>query len=139
LGQDGRKRLVVQAVRDVDFELHSGDRLGLIGANGAGKSTLLRTLAGIYEHSGGRITIEGALSARLDATQGMNPDLTGRENIRLRGLFSRLNPTQIEQLELDVAQFAELDDFINLPVRIYSSGMVVWLGFALATAIRPQI
>ncbi len=139
LGQDGRKRLVVQAVRDVDFELHSGDRLGLIGANGAGKSTLLRTLAGIYEPSGGRITIEGALSALLDASQGMNPDLTGRENIRLRGLYSGLRPQQIEQLEQDVAQFAELDDFINLPVRIYSSGMVVRLGFALATAIRPQI
>ena len=139
LGQDGRNRLVVQAVRDVDFELHSGDRLGLIGANGAGKSTLLRTLAGIYEPSGGSIIIEGALSALLDASQGMNPDLTGRENIRLRGLFSGLNPAQIEQLETDVAQFAELDDFINLPVRIYSSGMVVRLGFALATAIRPQI
>ncbi|MBW4036129.1 MAG: ABC transporter ATP-binding protein [Proteobacteria bacterium] len=139
LGEDARKRVVVQAVRGVDFELRSGDRLGLIGSNGAGKTTLLRTLAGIYEPSGGRITIDGALSALLDPGQGMNPDLTGRENIRLRGLFSGLHAADIDRLQEDVAAFAELAQFIDLPVRIYSSGMMVRLGFALATAIRPQI
>jgi lipopolysaccharide transport system ATP-binding protein len=139
LGADARNRIVVQAVRNVDFELNSGDRLGLVGSNGAGKTTLLRTLAGIYEPSGGRITIDGALSALLDAGQGMNPDLTGRENIRLRGLFSGLKAPEIARLQDDVAAFAELSHFIDLPVRIYSSGMLVRLGFALATAIRPQI
>jgi lipopolysaccharide transport system ATP-binding protein len=139
LGEDRRHRMVVQAVRDVNFELANGDRLGLIGANGAGKTTLLRALAGIYEPSGGRIVIEGAIFPLLDASQGMNPDLTGRENIRLRGLFNGLDERAIASLQDDVAEFAELAQFIDLPVRIYSSGMMVRLGFALATAIRPQI
>jgi lipopolysaccharide transport system ATP-binding protein len=139
LGQDGRRRLVVQAVRDVSFDLRSGDRLGLIGSNGAGKTTLLRSLAGIYEPGAGQVVIEGAMSALLDPGQGMNPELTGRENIRLRGLFNGLSNPDIIRLEEDVSRFAELEQFLDLPVRIYSSGMMVRLGFALATAIRPQI
>lgn len=139
LGEDGRKRLVVQAVRNVSFDLRSGDRLGLVGSNGAGKTTLLRALAGIYEPGGGSLLIEGAMAALLDPGQGMNPELTGRENIRLRGLFNGLSKAEIRQLEEDVSRFAELDQFLDLPVRIYSSGMMVRLGFALATAIRPQI
>lgn len=139
LGEDTRHRMVVQAVRDVNFELRNGDRLGLIGANGAGKTTLLRALAGIYEPSGGRIVVDGAVFPLLDASQGMNPDLTGRENIRLRGLFNGLDERTIDALQEDVAEFAELAQFIDLPVRIYSSGMMVRLGFAMATAIRPQI
>ena len=139
MGADTKKRVVVQALRDVSFRLGSGDRLGLIGGNGAGKTTLLRTLAGIYEPVVGRIRVEGSLNALLDPNLGMNPDLTGRENIMLRGLYNGLSQPQIRQLEQDVRDFAELGDFIELPVRIYSSGMVVRLGFALATAIRPQV
>jgi lipopolysaccharide transport system ATP-binding protein len=87
----------------------------------------------------GYININGKVTALLDPGQGMNPELTGRENIRLRGLFDRLNPGQINQLEDDVAAFAGLDQFLDLPVRMYSSGMVVRLGFGLATSIKPQI
>jgi lipopolysaccharide transport system ATP-binding protein len=139
MGADTKKRVVVQALRDVSFRLGSGDRLGLIGGNGAGKTTLLRTLAGIYEPVVGRVHVEGSLNALLDPNLGMNPDLTGRENIMLRGLYNSLSRTQIRRLEQDVRDFAELGEFIELPVRIYSSGMVVRLGFALATAIRPQV
>jgi lipopolysaccharide transport system ATP-binding protein len=96
-------------------------------------------MAGIYEPVAGRIVIEGAVTALLDPSQGMNPDLTGNENIRLRALFNGYSEGQIRELQEDVAGFAGLDQFLALPVRTYSSGMVVRLGFALATAIRPQI
>jgi lipopolysaccharide transport system ATP-binding protein len=139
LGQDRKHRLVVQALRQVSFSLQSGDRLGFVGSNGAGKTTLLRTMAGIYEPVEGHIEINGVITALLDPGQGMNMELTGRENIRLRGLYSGLSTAQTRRLEEDVASFAELDQFLELPVRTYSSGMVVRLGFALATAIRPQI
>jgi lipopolysaccharide transport system ATP-binding protein len=139
LGEDKKHRLVVEALRHVSFSLKSGDRLGFVGSNGAGKTTLLRTMAGIYEPVGGKIEVDGAITALLDPGQGMNMELTGRENIRLRGLYSGLSTAQTLQLEEDVATFAELDQFLELPVRTYSSGMVVRLGFALATAVRPQI
>jgi lipopolysaccharide transport system ATP-binding protein len=139
LGQDKQSRVVVEALRDISFTLRSGDRLGLIGGNGAGKTTLLRTLAGIYEPVMGRVLIRGSLSALLDTSLGMNIDCTGRENIMLRGLYTGLSRTELARLEEDVADFAGLGNFIDLPLRTYSSGMMVRLGFAMATAIRPQI
>lgn len=139
LATDMQHRVVVQALRGISFRLEPGDRLGLIGGNGAGKTTLLRTIAGIYEPVQGRIRVDGQLHALLDPNLGMNSDLTGRENIMLRGLFSGLPREQILRLEDDVQQFAELGEFMDLPLRIYSSGMVVRLGFALATAIHPQV
>ena len=139
LGQDRQHRVVVEALRNISFSLRGGDRLGLIGRNGAGKTTLLRTLAGIYEPVTGHVRVEGSLNALLDPSLGMNLELTGRENIMLRGLYNGMPREALEQLEADVTEFAGLSDFIDLPVRIYSSGMVVRLGFALATAIRPQI
>ncbi|HUB12553.1 MAG TPA: ABC transporter ATP-binding protein [Acetobacteraceae bacterium] len=139
LAQDRKQRVVVEALRNISFNLRGGDRLGLIGSNGAGKTTLLRTLAGIYEPVTGHVRVQGSVNALLDPSLGMNVDLTGRENIMLRGLYNGMPRSAIEQLEEDVTSFAGLNDFIDLPVRIYSSGMVVRLGFALATAIRPQI
>ena len=139
LGKDMQQRVVVQALRDVSFSLNSGDRLGLIGNNGAGKTTLLRTLAGIYEPVMGHVRIKGSLNALLDPNLGMSTELTGRENVLLRGLYNRLPRPDIERLEEDVASFAGLGDFMDLPVRTYSSGMVMRLGFAMATAIRPEI
>jgi lipopolysaccharide transport system ATP-binding protein len=139
LGKDRQDRVVVQALREVSFTLQSGDRLGLIGSNGAGKTTLLRTLAGIYEPVIGRVRVQGSLNALLDPNLGMNPDLSGRENIMLRGMFHGLPRSALKRLEEDVQAFAALGDFLDLPVRIYSSGMVVRLGFGLATAIRPQV
>jgi lipopolysaccharide transport system ATP-binding protein len=139
LGKDQQQRVVVKALSNINVRLESGDRLGLIGANGAGKSTLLRVLAGIYEPVIGRLRVSGSLNALLDPNLGMNMELTGRENILLRGLYNGLPRSALPRLEEDVAAFAELSDFLDLPVRIYSAGMVVRLGFALATAIKPQI
>ena len=139
LGQDKQNRMVVRALNNVSFTLKRGDRLGLVGSNGAGKTTLLRTLAGIYEPVMGRVSVHGSLNALLDTSLGMNVEMNGRENIMLRGLFNGLPKSLLPQLERDIAAFAELGDFLDLPVRTYSAGMVVRLGFALATAIRPQI
>ena len=139
LAQDKQQRVVVQALTNIDLRLNSGDRLGLVGSNGAGKTTLLRVLAGIYEPVLGSLRVRGSLNALLDPNLGMNVELTGRENILLRGLYNGLPRSALPRLEEDVAEFAELSDFLDLPVRIYSAGMVVRLGFALATAIKPQI
>src|ERR1700742_3608992 len=139
LAKDQQQRVVVRALSDINLRLCSGERLGLVGSNGAGKTTLLRVLAGIYEPVLGRLLVKGSLNALLDPNLGMNMDLTGRENILLRGLYNGLPRSALPRLEEDVAEFAELSDFIDLPVRIYSAGMVVRLGFALATAIKPQI
>ena len=135
LAHDQQQRIVVRALSNIDLRLNSGDRLGLIGSNGAGKTTLLRVLAGIYEPVIGRVRVQGS----LDPSLGMNMELTGRENILLRGLYNSLPRSMLPRLEEDVAAFAELGNFMDLPMRIYSAGMVVRLGFALATAIKPQI
>jgi lipopolysaccharide transport system ATP-binding protein len=139
LAEDKQHRVVVRALSNITFKLTSGERLGLIGSNGAGKTTLLRVLAGIFEPVSGSVRVQGTLNALLDPTLGMNVDLTGRENIMLRGLYNGFPRPMLKRLEDDVIEFAELSDFIDLPVRIYSAGMVVRLGFALATAIKPRI
>jgi lipopolysaccharide transport system ATP-binding protein len=138
-GQDVHHRPVVQALRDISFTLRSGDRLGLVGSNGSGKTTLLRALSGIYQPTNGSLSMEGRVTSLLDPGQGMNQELTGRENISLRGYFLGLSKADIARLEADVEDFAEIGQFIDLPVRNYSSGMIVRLAFAMATAIHPEI
>ncbi len=135
----GGGRVVVQALREITLSLSSGDRLGIVGRNGAGKSSLLRVMAGIYEPAFGRVHVGGTLNALLDPSVGMNLDLTGRENIVLRGRYAGLDRGAIRLLEDDVQAFAALDAFLDLPVRVYSTGMVIRLGFGLATAIAPQV
>ncbi|KXV39043.1 ABC transporter ATP-binding protein [Gluconobacter japonicus] len=139
LMQDGRERTVVSVLRDVSFVLKSGERLGLIGRNGAGKTTLLRAMAGIYEPVGGRVRLEGSIGTLLDASLGMNMELTGRENIRLYGLHAGLSKSEISQIDRDVQDFADLGSYMDMPVKTYSSGMTVRLAFGLATAVKPQI
>jgi lipopolysaccharide transport system ATP-binding protein len=139
VGRDHRMRPVVQALQNISFTLRSGDRLGLIGGNGSGKTTLLRVLSGIYQPTNGSLSIEGRITSLLDPGQGMNMDMTGRENIRLRGYFLGLAAPDIARLEADVEDFSDLGEFLDLPVRNYSSGMVVRLAFSMATAIRPEI
>lgn len=138
-GHDKKNRPVVQALRDISFSLRSGDRLGLVGSNGSGKTTLLRALSGIYQPTVGSLSMQGRMTSLLDASHGMNMDLTGRENIRLRGYFLGLPAAEIDRLVADVEDFSELAQFLDLPVRNYSSGMVLRLAFAMATAFPPEI
>lgn len=130
---------VVRALHDISFEIRAGERLGLIGHNGAGKSTLLRAIAGIFESSQGALEISGEVHSLLDAGAGMNPDLTGRKNIWLYAASLGYTRQASIALEQEVESFAELGAFLDMPVRLYSAGMGVRLGFALATAPRPDI
>jgi ABC-type polysaccharide/polyol phosphate transport system ATPase subunit len=136
---DGSKRVTVRALSDVTLEVNHGDQLGIIGHNGAGKSTLLRLLAGIYEPSLGRITIEGGVSPLFNTSPGLDLDDTGYENIVTCGLFLGMSREEIAAKTPDIEQFAELGEYMSLPVRTYSTGMLVRLGFAIATAIDPEI
>lgn len=131
--------VVIQALHDINLSIETGERVGLIGHNGAGKSTLLRTITGIYEPYCGKIITRGSIEALLDASAGMNPALSGRENIYLKGKRLGFSKKQITQLEQDVEEFAELKEFLDLPLKIYSSGMAMRLGFGLATATTPNI
>lgn len=129
----------VQALSKVSLTISAGERVGLVGHNGAGKSTLLRILAGIYETSEGTLEIEGDTHAFIDPKAGMNSDLTGRENIQLFACRMGMSRAATCELEKDVEAFSELGAFFDLPVRLYSSGMSIRLGFALATVPRSRI
>lgn len=139
LKQDEHKKILVQSLRDINFTLNEGDRVGLVGQNGAGKTTLLRTMSGIYEPIAGHIRIKGNISTLLDPTVGMNFNLTGKENIHLKCSINGYSKKQTKDIEDNVADFSELGTYLDLPVRTYSSGMQLRLGFGLATAIAPQI
>lgn len=130
---------VVQALQNVTLELNSGDRVGLIGHNGAGKTTLLRVLARIYEPNEGQVTIDGSIVPLFDISLGMDPESTGYENILLRGLYLGLSRAQIRARLDEIADFTELGDFLNLPIRTYSAGMRMRLAFAVSTAVAPDI
>ena len=127
------------ALRDLSFELNQGESLALIGANGAGKTTALKLLANITKPTSGDIHINGKLSALIELGAGFHPDLTGRENIFLNGTILGLKREEIEQRLDEIIAFSELERFIDTPVKRYSSGMSVRLGFAVAACIEPEI
>lgn len=127
------------ALRDVTFKLVHGESLAVIGPNGAGKSTLLQALAGILMPSEGSIVVHGRISSLLTLGAGFDPDLTGRENVRLAGAFLGMSAAEVdEQLEPIVA-FADIGEFIDAPIRVYSSGMRARLGFSIATSVDPDV
>lgn len=129
----------VTALDDVSFELNSGDSLGLIGHNGAGKSTLLRTMAGIYTPDSGRVIREGRVATVLEIGAGMDPELSGYENILRMGMLMGMSLKEARSKIPEIEEFTELGDFLNLPVRTYSSGMTMRLMFAVATSNQPDI
>ncbi len=139
LARDAFDRVTVRALSDLNFSVEQGDRVGLLGANGAGKTTLLRVLAGIFEPSSGTVQIEGRVSALLDVALGLNPEATGRENILLRGMYMDMHPKEMRQHAEEIIEFTELGEYIDMPTRTYSSGMMVRLAFAISTCIPPEI
>jgi ABC-2 type transport system ATP-binding protein len=139
IGTGETGRIVVKALDGVSFEVFEGDRVGLVGHNGSGKTTLLRTLAGIYEPVGGVIQANGRVFPLFDLQLGMDPDSTGIENIWMRGKMLGLTTKEIKDALDDIADFTELGDYLYMPMRAYSTGMAVRLGFAISTAIVPEI
>jgi ABC-type polysaccharide/polyol phosphate transport system ATPase subunit len=139
IARDAHDRITIDALRDISLSLTSGDRLALIGTNGAGKTTLLRVMAGIYEPVAGALSVHGRISPMFDIGLGIDTDLSGYDNIRMRGLLLGLSAREIEQLLPEIAEFTELGDYLDVPVRTYSSGMTLRLTFAVATCFEPEI
>ena len=127
------------AVKNVSLEIRAGDRVGIVGHNGAGKSTLLKALCRVYESSDGLISVDGRIAPLLEIGAGFHPEFTGRENIYLNGSILGYTKQQIRVIEPEVIAFAELEEFIDTPVKYYSTGMYMRLAFSLATAIHPDI
>lgn len=127
------------AVKNVSFEIKQGERVGIVGHNGAGKSTLLKALCRIYEPSLGDLLIKGRIAPLLEIGAGFHPEFTGRENIYLNGAILGYNKQQLKMLEPEIIAFAELEEFIDTPVKYYSTGMYLRLAFSLATAVQPEI
>lgn len=136
---NGSNSLYLWSLKDVSFELPRGGSLALVGPNGAGKSTILKLLAKITLPTSGHIEVNGKLSALIELGAGFHPDLTGRENIYLNGAILGLKKRQIDQRFDEIVAFSELERFIDTPVKRYSSGMTVRLGFAVASCIEPDI
>ncbi len=139
LRRDERRMSEFWALRHVTFSVEEGEVLGVIGSNGAGKSTLLRVIAGIYRPDEGAITVRGRVSPLLALGAGFRPDLTGRDNVYLNGVLLGLSRREIDARFDEIVDFAELGDFIDQPIRTYSSGMAARLGFAIATSLEPDI
>jgi lipopolysaccharide transport system ATP-binding protein len=131
--------VTVRAIENLSLEIKDGDRIGLVGHNGAGKTTLLRVLAGIYKPTGGTITIDGRVRALLDIYAGTEPESTGIENIYLRGFMMGMKRREITVKVDEIAEFTELGDFLALPMRTYSAGMLARLAFAVSTAVHNDI
>lgn len=128
-----------RAVDNVSFEIARGESVALFGKNGAGKSTVLKMITGVAFPTEGEITVNGRVSALLELTSGFDQEMTGRENIYLKGHILGLKDNEIKELEEIIVEFSELNDYIDQPVRTYSSGMKARLGFAINVNIRPEI
>lgn len=140
-GRIGREAgvTVVQALSAVSLNLRDGDRLGIMGHNGAGKSTLLQVIAGVYPPTRGTAILEGRIASLIDPGLGIEMEATGYENIRIRGLIAGMRLATIKMLTPDIAEFSGLGDYLSMPVRTYSTGMIMRLAFSIATAIEADI
>ena len=136
---DASQRLVVHALDQINLDIEEGDRVALIGPNGAGKTTLLRVLAGTYEPTMGLIEVDGHVAPLFDSALGLNPDATGYENIILRGVYMGMSPKSMAGRMEEIAAFTELGDYLRMPIRSYSSGMLMRLAFGVATCVHPEI
>ncbi len=134
-----RQRSNLWAVRDVTFDVRRGEFFSIIGANGSGKSTLLRLLAGLSKRSSGTITVTGKMTTLLELGSGFHPQVTGRENAIMNGLLVGMSRSEMQRLLPGIVEFAGLQEFIDQPMRTYSSGMYVRLGFAIAAFMEPEL
>lgn len=138
-GEKKPKPIMVRALKDIDCQISFGERVALIGHNGSGKSSLLRVLAGIYPLAAGDVTVTGQVGTLLDIGLGFESEATGRENIYYRGMTMGISRARMKEVEDEIVAFAGLGDFIDMPMRTYSAGMCVRLGFAISTQFTPDI
>jgi lipopolysaccharide transport system ATP-binding protein len=131
--------VIVRGLQDINIKIEAGERVGLIGHNGAGKTTLLRVLSGIYAPTEGEAIINGECVSLINISLGIDPEATGRENIKLRSAMIGYTPKQTRDKVDEIIEFSGLGDFIDMPFRTYSSGMQLRLAFAVSTSVRPQI
>ena len=139
LGKNASNTVMVDALKDINLHLREGDRVGLVGHNGAGKSTLLRLLSGIYEPTRGVTDVRGRVAPVFDLGVGMDPEISGYENIIIRGLFLGQTRRSMKRKIDDIAEFTELGDYLSMPLRTYSTGMRVRLALGVVTSIDPEI
>jgi lipopolysaccharide transport system ATP-binding protein len=139
LGVGKNDRVVVKALENINLQFEHGDRVALIGHNGAGKTTMLRVLAGVYEPTGGHIISSGKIAALSDIMLGIDMESTGHENISIRGRLLGLSQKEVEARRAEIAEFSGLGEYLDIPVRTYSSGMVLRLAFAVSTSVVPDI
>ncbi|AKE40319.1 O-antigen export system ATP-binding protein [Corynebacterium kutscheri] len=139
IGRNQNNTVVVEALRDINLHLREGDRVGLVGHNGAGKSTLLRLLSGIYEPTRGSAHVRGRVAPVFDLGVGMDPEISGYENIIIRGLFLGQTRKQMKQKMDEIAEFSELGEYLSMPLRTYSTGMRIRLALGVVTSIEPEI
>lgn len=134
-----KKAKINRALKDVSFDIYPGESVGLIGDNGAGKSTILKHITGVAFPTEGEVEVHGKVAALLELTAGFSMEMTGRENIYLKGYILGLTDKEIKRIEERIVEFAELGDYIDQPVRTYSSGMKMRLGFAINVNIEPDV
>jgi lipopolysaccharide transport system ATP-binding protein len=139
LAADATGHVIVRALDGISLQFRNGERIGLIGHNGSGKSTLLRIFSGAYAPTGGTAVIDGEVGSLIDISLGVDPEATGRENILIRGALLGMKRSEIDAYAHELIEFTGLGNFIDMPLRTYSSGMQLRLAFAISTVMRPGI
>lgn len=139
IGRNESNTVMVEALKNINLHLQDGDRVGLVGHNGAGKSTLLRLLSGIYEPTRGSAVVRGRVAPVFDLGVGMDPEISGYENIIIRGLFLGQTRKAMNRKMDEIAEFSELGDYLAMPLRTYSTGMRIRLALGVVTSIDPEI
>lgn len=139
LNKDSSGIVIVRALENLNFELKHGDRVALLGHNGAGKTTLLRVLSGVYAPTAGTVVIQGKVGSLIDISLGIDHEASGLENIYLRARLLGMSSSEIKAKTPEIVEYSELGDFIEMPVRTYSTGMHMRLAFTISTTLRPEI
>lgn len=134
-----KKKDYFWALKDIDFRINKGDVVGIIGANGAGKSTLLKVVSGVYKPTTGTVEVNGKISPMIELGAGFDPELTARENIYLNGAILGYSKEFLKQKFDDIVEFSELKDFLDVPIKNFSSGMVAKLAFSISTIVNPEV
>ena len=134
-----KKKDYFWALKDIDFRINKGDVVGIIGANGAGKSTLLKVVSGVYKPTTGTVEVNGKISPMIELGAGFDPELTARENIYLNGAILGYSKEFLEEKFEEIVEFSELREFLDVPIKNFSSGMVAKLAFSISTIVNPEV